>query len=57
MGGGGSGLRSNGNIKSLVERAKKELRKGEDQGRRNEFISFAYEDIDEVNLLRGQAKN
>jgi hypothetical protein len=57
MGGGGSGPRSIGDIKSLVERAKKELREGEKQGRKNVFISFAYEDIDEVNLLRGQAKN
>ena len=55
--GGGGGPQRNGDIKSLVERAKKELRKGEKQGRRNVFISFAYEDIDEVNLLRGQAKN
>jgi succinyl-CoA synthetase alpha subunit len=57
MGGGGSGSRSIGDIKSLVERAKKELREGEKQGRRNVFISFAYEDNDEINLLRAQAKN
>lgn len=57
MGGGGGGPRSLGDITSLVERAKKELRKGEKQGRKNVFISFAHEDIDEVNLLRGQAKN
>ncbi len=57
MGGGGGVPRSLGDIKSLVERAKKELREGEKQGRRNVFISFAYEDNNEVNLLRGQAKN
>lgn len=58
MGGGGGGSSSIGNIQSLVDRAKQELRKGEQQGeRRNVFISFAYEDINEVNLLRGQAKN
>lgn len=57
MGGSGGGPRSIGNIKSLVERAKKEIREGEKQGRRNVFLSFAYEDIDAVNLLRGQAKN
>jgi len=57
MGGGGGGPQSIGNIKSLVERAKKELREGEKQGRKNVFISFSYKDIDEVNLLRGQAKN
>lgn len=58
MGGGGGGSRSIGDIRSLVEEAKEELRKGDDAGKRkNVFISFAYEDIDEVNLLRGQAKN
>lgn len=44
-------------IATNIEQAKKELRKGEEQGRKNVFISFAYEDIDNVNLLRGQAKN
>jgi len=57
MGGGGDGRSSIGDIQSLVERAKKELREGEKQGRKNVFISFAYEDIDYVNLLRAQAKN
>ena len=57
MGGGGGGSRSIGNIRSLVEKAKEELRKGDDAGKKNVFISFAYEDFDEVNLLRGQAKN
>jgi glycerophosphoryl diester phosphodiesterase len=58
MGGGGGGGPSDiGDIQSLIDRAKKELREGEEQGRRNVFISFAYEDIDEVNLLRAQAKN
>lgn len=56
MGGssGGSGRwTSIGDMRSLEEKAKEALR----QGRRNVFISFAYEDINEVNLLRGQAKN
>jgi hypothetical protein len=57
MGGGGGGSRSIGNIQSLIDRAKQELRESETQGRRNVFISFAYEDIDEVNLLRAHAKN
>lgn len=39
-------------VKGLIERAKSELR-----GKRNVFISFAHEDMAEVNLLRGQAKN
>lgn len=39
-------------VKGLIERAKSELR-----GKRNVFISFAHEDVVEVNLLRGQSKN
>lgn len=57
MGGGGGNLRSIGDIQSLVDRAKQELRKGEQAGKRNVFISFAYEDVGTVNLLRGQSKN
>jgi len=53
-GGGGSGRSSLGDIKSLEEKAKKELDKG---ARRNTFLSFDYDDIDEVNLLRAHAKN
>ena len=55
--GSGGGSRGIGDVKSLIERAKKELREREIQVRRNVFISFAYEDIKEVNLLRGQVKN
>ncbi len=54
-GGGGSGRSSLGDIKSLEEKAKKELDKG--GTRRNTFLSFDYDDIDEVNLLRAHAKN
>lgn len=55
MGGGsGSGRSSLGNIKSLEEKAKKELDKG---ARSNTFLSFDYDDIDDVNLLRAHAKN
>ena len=55
MGGGGGGGRSTiGDISDLEAKAKKELQSGE---RRNTFISFAYDDADEVNLLRAQAKN
>jgi hypothetical protein len=57
MGGGGGGSSSIGNIQSLVDRAKQELRKSEQGERRNVFISFAYEDINEVNLLRAHSKN
>lgn len=57
MGGGGGSGGSIGDIRQLVDRAKEELRKGEMIGKRNVFISFAYEDIGTVNLLRGQARN
>lgn len=52
MGGSSGGARRIGDVKGLIAKAKEELR-----GKRNVFISFAYEDINEVNLLRGQAKN
>ncbi|WP_417247424.1 TIR domain-containing protein [Celeribacter sp.] len=52
-GGGGGGWSSLGDIRSLEEKAKAALQKG----RKNVFISFATEDLNEVNLLRGQAKN
>ena len=57
MGGGGGGSRRIGNIQELVDRAKQELREGDQEGKRNVFISFAYEDHDKVNLLRAHAKN
>ncbi len=57
MGGGGGNYRSIGDIQSLVNRAKQEMQEGEQSGRRNVFISFAYEDLSAVNLLRAHAKN
>lgn len=57
MGGGGGGSQGIGDLEALVKLAKEELMKGEKQGKKNVFISFAYEDIDYVNLLRAQAKN
>lgn len=53
-GGGGSSLGSLGDIRDLEKKAKEELQKGE---RRNTFLSFDANDIDEVNLLRAHAKN
>lgn len=54
MGGGSSGSWSRlGDIRSLEEKAKAALQ----GGKRNVFISFATEDINEVNLLRAHAKN
>lgn len=59
MGGGGGGGRglTPGELKSLQQRAKKALKDGDGTGKFNVFISFSSEDLDEVNLLRGQAKN
>lgn len=57
MGGGGGGTRSIGDIQSLVDKAKQELRDGEQAGRKNVFISFAMEDETVVNALRASTKN
>lgn len=55
MGGGsGFGRSSLGNIEKLEKKAREELEKG---ARRNTFLSFDYDDSNEVELLRGQAKN
>ena len=54
--GGGRGLVPD-ELRTLEQRAKKALKDGDSGGRRNVFISFSSDDIDEVNLLRGQAKN
>lgn len=54
MGGGSSGGWNRlGDVRSLEEKAKAALQ----GGKRNVFISFATEDMDEVNLLRAHAKN
>ena len=53
MGGGGGGRRSLGDIRALEQRAKAALQ----GGKRNVFISFAMEDLNDVNLLRAHAKN
>ena len=56
MGGSSGGGVSSSDLQKLMERAKQKL-KEVSGGSRHIFISFAYEDVDEVNLLRGQAKN
>lgn len=54
MGGGGEGgWNQLGNISALEQKAREALA----DGKRNVFISFATEDMNEVNLLRAQAKN
>ncbi len=55
MGGNGGVDRGGlGDITDLEKKAKEELQRGE---RRNTFLSFDYDDIDDVNLLRAHAKN
>jgi hypothetical protein len=54
MGGsGGGGWNQLGDVRSLEQKAREALA----GGKRNIFISFATEDMAEVNLLRAQAKN
>ena len=55
MGGssGGGSYNRLGDTRALEEKAKRVLQ----GGRRNVFISFAFEDVNEVQLLRGQSKN
>jgi hypothetical protein len=59
MGGGGSegggGIRPE-DLRPIADRVRGILGEG-DQSRKNVFLARAYEDEDEVNLLRGQAKN
>lgn len=57
MGGGGGSGPSRRDLSRLEELARQSLRESAKSEKRNVFISFAYEDYDEVNLLRGQAKN
>ena len=57
MGGGGGYGFSPTDKKTLEEKAKERIKSAEKAQSRNVFISFAHEDMDEVNLLRGQVKN
>jgi hypothetical protein len=59
MGGGGGGGRglSPDELKDLEQRAKKSMKGSGGTGKCNVFISFVSEDINDVNMLRGQAKN
>lgn len=58
MGGGGGarGLQPD-ELRRFEAIARHELRDAAQPRRRNVFLSFASEDLNEVNLLRGQAKN
>lgn len=59
MGGGGGGGRglTPDELKALEQRAKKSMKDPGSTGKCNVFISFASEDLNDVNMLRGQAKN
>lgn len=59
MGGGGGGSYgiSISDLGKYEQVAKDALKTGAGEGKRNVFISFASEDLNEVNLLRAQAKN
>lgn len=58
MGGGGGGHSpSRRDLDDLERIAREKLQQGAGEKTRNVFISFAYDDVQEVNLLRGQAKN
>jgi hypothetical protein len=58
MGGSGGNLSmSLGERAALEEKAKAVIKQGADPERRNLFFSFASEDLQQINLLRGQAKN
>lgn len=59
MGGGGGGGRglTLDELRALEQRAKKSLKDCGATEKYNVFISFASEDLNDVNMLRGQAKN
>ena len=57
MGGGSGGGISIADMQKFEAKAKQSLKEAEASESKHVFISFAYEDVDEVNLLRGQAKN
>lgn len=60
MGGGGGRRRRDltpERVRKLESVAKETLKRADEPEKRNVFLSFVREDLDEVNLLRGQAKN
>jgi hypothetical protein len=59
MGGGGGGGRglTPSELQQLEQKAKQSLKTSGDTGKCNVFISFASEDLSDVNMLRAQAKN
>lgn len=57
MGGGGGGDFPASDVKRLEQKAIESLKEANTDTSRHVFISFANEDKDEVNLLRGQARD
>lgn len=57
MGGGGGGGISLGDLSKLQEAAKQKLKEAAEDSSPHVFISFSHDDMDDVNLFRGQAKN
>lgn len=57
MGGGSGGGLFSSDIKGLEEKVKQRLAEAKEDISRHVFISFAHEDLNEVDLFRGQAKN
>lgn len=57
MGGGSGGGLFSSDIRSLEDKVKQRLAEAKGEVSRHVFISFDHEDLDEVNLLRGQVKN
>ncbi|MBL1150313.1 MAG: TIR domain-containing protein [Armatimonadetes bacterium] len=59
MGGGGGGGRglTPDELRDLEQKAKKAMKDPVSTGKCNVFISFAAEDLNDVNMLRGQARN
>ena len=57
-GGGGSGRNlTPDELDQLHDKARRVFKESDQPEKRNVFISFASEDLQDVNLLRGQAKN
>lgn len=57
MGGSVGGGLLGSDIKSLEDKVKQRLAEAKGEVSRHVFISFDHEDLNDVNLLRGQAKN
>ncbi len=57
MGGGSGGGLLGSDIRNLEDKVKQRLAEAKTDVSRHVFISFYHEDLNDVNLLRGQAKN